>query len=300
VPQRAFTPTYLSALESCHSFLSFFLWVHSFLSPRSSVLRYRLLTLYTPAVSRGDALPSHRGSVFPGVFGCCLQQEETHSPKYARPIWVLLQDRRNAEPNRDGRNTESTGDRSKRVPACGPVQGPGLLRRGVSQGRRMLLFPVLIFYPSKWSAFTQSDPTHGLVQYVSHDTAQSEGLAQVLPNGAAVLSVDNTTDLPLNTPRKSCVLLCPQTFVEIPTQLRPPSFNSSIRIITTKKYNGGLFIADFERMPFGCSLWPAYWSFGTDSWPANGEIDILEGVNDQVTLVIPPPSPFFRDVRVLQ
>jgi hypothetical protein len=50
---------------------------------------------------------------------------------------------------------------------------------------------------------------------VSHDTAQSEGMAQVLPNGAAVLSVDNKTDLPLNTPRKSCVL-CPQPFVEIP------------------------------------------------------------------------------------
>jgi hypothetical protein len=74
---------------------------------------------------------------------------------------------------------------------------------------------VLTFYPSKWSALTQPDPTHGLVQYVSHDTAQSEGMAQVLPNGVAVLSVDNKTDLPLNTPRKSCVL-CPQTFVEIP------------------------------------------------------------------------------------
>jgi hypothetical protein len=50
---------------------------------------------------------------------------------------------------------------------------------------------------------------------VSHDAASSEGMTQVLPNGAAVLSVDNKTDLPLNTPRKSCVL-CPQTFVGIP------------------------------------------------------------------------------------
>jgi hypothetical protein len=71
----------------------------------------------------------------------------------------------------------------------------------------------------------------------------------------------------------------------------PPSFDSSIRISTTKTYNGGLFIADFERMPFGCSLWPAYWSVGTD-WPTNGEIDILEGVNNQVTLVI-LPLPFY-------
>jgi hypothetical protein len=77
-------------------------------------------------------------------------------------------------------------------------------------------------------------------------------------------------------------------------QLRPPSFNSSMRISTTKTYNGGLFIADFGRMPFGCSLWPAYWSYGTSStWPEGGEIDILEGVNNQVTLVIPPFPPIF-------
>jgi beta-glucanase (GH16 family) len=63
-------------------------------------------------------------------------------------------------------------------------------------------------------------------------------------------------------------------------------------------YNGGLFIADFETMPFGCSLWPAYWSYGTASWPADGEIDILEGVNNQVTLVIPPF--YFRDAMALQ
>ena len=65
-----------------------------------------------------------------------------------------------------------------------------------------------------------------------------------------------------------------------------------MRITTTKTYNGGLFIADFKRMPFGCSLWPAYWSCGND-WPTNGEIDILEGVNDQVTLVIPLLPLFF-------
>lgn len=66
-----------------------------------------------------------------------------------------------------------------------------------------------------------------------------------------------------------------------------------MRITTTQKFNGGLFIADFAHMPFGCSLWPAYWSYGTDDWPTNGEIDILEGVNNQAALVIPPHfSPF--------
>jgi len=32
-------------------------------------------------------------------------------------------------------------------------------------------------------------------------------------------------------------------------------------------------------MPTGCGIWPAFWSDGPN-WPAGGEIDIIEGVND--------------------
>jgi hypothetical protein len=73
----------------CSRELSLFYWVHSFLFfyPFFTGQFFGIaLTLYTPVVSRGHALPSHRGSVFPGIFGCCLQQERTHSPRYARPI----------------------------------------------------------------------------------------------------------------------------------------------------------------------------------------------------------------------
>jgi len=33
------------------------------------------------------------------------------------------------------------------------------------------------------------------------------------------------------------------------------------------------------HMPSGCATWPAWWSNGPN-WPAGGEIDIIEGVND--------------------
>jgi len=38
-------------------------------------------------------------------------------------------------------------------------------------------------------------------------------------------------------------------------------------------------------MPQGCGTWPAIWENG-DHWPAGGEIDIVEGVNNQDTNVV--------------
>lgn len=42
-----------------------------------------------------------------------------------------------------------------------------------------------------------------------------------------------------------------------------------VRLQSQKTYSGGLFIADIVAMPYGCSVWPAYWSVGPD-WPAAG------------------------------
>lgn len=65
-----------------------------------------------------------------------------------------------------------------------------------------------------------------------------------------------------------------------------PNGRQSVRIQSIKNWpSGGLFIADIIHMPStstsgGCSTWPAFWTLGTGPWPYNGEIDILEGANN--------------------
>jgi len=110
----------------------------------------------------------------------------------------------------------------------------------------------------KWNFMTFDDPTHGTVTYVDADTAFSQGLAYVRPDGVAVMKVDNTT------------------------QLQEGEKRNSVRIHTKNKYGHGLFIADILQMPYGCSVWPAYWSNG-DNWPAGGEIDVIEGTQNSTS-----------------
>ncbi|KAH9965273.1 glycoside hydrolase family 16 protein [Russula dissimulans] len=106
-----------------------------------------------------------------------------------------------------------------------------------------------------WTYFTASDPTNGQVNYLSKADAVSRGLAYVQPDGTVVLAVDSKNDLSLGEAR------------------------DSIRIVSKNSYGNSLVIADFAAMPYGCSVWPAFWTVG-DNWPNGGEIDIVEGINN--------------------
>jgi len=107
----------------------------------------------------------------------------------------------------------------------------------------------------EWDFYTDADPTHGSVTFLNGSAAFQSGLAAVQPDGTVIMKADNTTWLPQG------------------------QFRNSVRITSKKLYNGGLFVLDTSRAPWGCGVWPAWWTVGTN-WPHNGEIDIIEGVHD--------------------
>lgn len=112
--------------------------------------------------------------------------------------------------------------------------------------------------------FTGEDPTRGFVQYQSLESAISKGLVGYLDDTETVFMGVNYKD-------------------------KQEKGRDSVRLESKKTWNQGLFIAEIHHMPINeCGVWPAYWFLGSDdqgkyNWPQEGEIDVLEGVNDYAT-----------------
>ena len=54
---------------------------------------------------------------------------------------------------------------------------------------------------------------------------------------------------------------------------------NSVRITSKKQFHSGLFVFDIKHTPYGCGTWPAVWMADPSDWPGNGEIDVVETVN---------------------
>ncbi|KAJ2916095.1 hypothetical protein MD484_g4332, partial [Candolleomyces efflorescens] len=108
----------------------------------------------------------------------------------------------------------------------------------------------------EWQAI--DDPTHGRVRYVDQQTARNLNLTYASGNSFVLRTDDRTVLSPFGPGR------------------------SSVRIRTKKTYTTHVAVFDVRHMPQGCGTWPAIWETDEVNWPNAGEIDILEGVNDQV------------------
>ncbi|KAI3621797.1 glycoside hydrolase family 16 protein [Moniliophthora roreri] len=104
--------------------------------------------------------------------------------------------------------------------------------------------------------FSGKDPTNGQVNYVNSSVAFGDKLAYVQDDGVVIMKGDDTT------------------------WLADGEYRKSVRISSYAQYNTGLFILDTNKIPWGCAIWPAFWTLGNGDWPYTGEIDIIEGVHD--------------------
>ena len=108
--------------------------------------------------------------------------------------------------------------------------------------------------------------------WLNQTEATAEHLAYVNDAGRAVIRVDNTTNVPAsqdprrNTVRPRVLLLS-----------RPTSDpgGEQVRITSKDSYDyGSLWVFDATHLPYGCSVWPAFWTKGP-TWPDDGEIGAL-------------------------
>ncbi|KAF8269396.1 glycoside hydrolase family 16 protein [Lactarius quietus] len=98
--------------------------------------------------------------------------------------------------------------------------------------------------------------TNGNAYYVTASEASKQQLAFVNAAGNAIIKVDNTTN-----------------------NLQIKQDRNSVNIASKDYYAiGSVWIADMLHVPYGCSVWPAFWS-QAHGWPVGGEIDTFEAVN---------------------
>ncbi|KIY69291.1 glycoside hydrolase family 16 protein [Cylindrobasidium torrendii FP15055 ss-10] len=105
-----------------------------------------------------------------------------------------------------------------------------------------------------WNFYDNYDNlTNGDATFIGADSSLK--LAYVDSNNRAIMKVDNSSTVPYNEKR------------------------STVRIASKDSFSvGNLWVADMYHVPYGCSVWPAFWS-QAPGWPTGGEIDTFEGVN---------------------
>ena len=148
--------------------------------------------------------------------------------------------------------------------------------------------------------FTGTDPTDGFVYYRNQVDAANLGLISTTPNGDTFIRTDTGTTLG-TTPDGTAQQQVNNYQANGGNQAAATNRGrSSVRIESQKTWQYGLFVADIKNMPGGkCGTWPAFWTLGVGAtWPTIGEIDILEGKNDDTTNLVSLHSLFSTNNNV--
>ncbi|KAF8901352.1 glycoside hydrolase family 16 protein [Gymnopilus junonius] len=117
------------------------------------------------------------------------------------------------------------------------------------------IFGPLFYTHFVWEAI--DDPTHGRVNYVDQWTSITQDLTYASFD-TFILRTDHKAVLNATGPGRN-----------------------SVRIRSRNTYTTHVAVFDVRHMPQGCGTWPAIWETLGTNWPSGGEVDIVEGVNDQ-------------------
>ncbi|KAG6811164.1 hypothetical protein H0H92_008687 [Tricholoma furcatifolium] len=128
-------------------------------------------------------------------------------------------------------------------------------------------------FNSKFNYEAIADPTDGRVNYVDAATAAADNLTYA-SGDTFILRADYTTTLSASGPGRNSVRI--RSNAAYTTHV-------AVYVVLERFLSAKLMPTSFDvrHMPQGCGTWPAIWETDEADWPDGGEIDIVEGVNDQ-------------------
>lgn len=242
------------ALDSILRISTIFLTLDTAQAYRQTLVRRAVDSIQLEAARRTHSLARDLRIVFGGIMPRAVSSSQPGHVVYCKPArQVPLSVGSGGVGTRNGTSTLIIGTRTQTTSRPTSTKTGSSSSPSVTSPWKLIDSRSGSNFFDGWNFFTGSDPTHGIVDYIDESAARSAGLLDVNSAGNTIMRVETTPTVSGN--------------------------RKSIRIHSKTSFNGGLVIMDAVHMPSGCGIWPAFWSNGPN-WPAGGEIDIIEGVND--------------------